>query len=150
MGQSLVKNYLHIVFSTKYRQTFIHPPYEQELHAYLGGACNDLDSPVLEVGGYTDHVHILCMLSKKLPLMTVVQKIKNNSSKWMKTKDESLKNFYWQNGYGAFSVNPKEVEIVINYIKNQHKHHKKQTFKTEYRRILNDHNVEYDEKYVWD
>jgi putative transposase len=74
MGQSLVKNYVHIVFSTKHRQKLIHPPYEQELHAYLGGICNELESPVLIVGGYTDHVHILCMLSKKIALMTLAKK----------------------------------------------------------------------------
>ena len=70
MGQSLVQNYVHIVFSTKYREALIKAPYEQELHAYLGGTCKELDCPVLIVGGYTDHVHILCMLSKKIALMT--------------------------------------------------------------------------------
>ncbi|MEZ7514241.1 IS200/IS605 family transposase [Flavobacterium frigidarium] len=150
MGQSLVQNYVHIVFSTKYREALIKPPYEQELHAYLGGTCKELDCPVLIVGGYTDHVHILCMLSKKIALMTLVQKIKANSSKWMKTKDKSLANFFWQDGYGAFSVNPKEVDVVVNYIKNQHEHHHKKDFKEEYRAILKKYNVDYDEAYVWD
>jgi putative transposase len=63
MGQSLVKNYMHIVFSTKHREPLIHPPVEAELHAYLGGICNKLDCTVIKVGGYTDHIHILCMLS---------------------------------------------------------------------------------------
>jgi putative transposase len=150
MGQSLVQNYVHIVFSTKYREALIKPPFEQELHAYLGGTCKELDCPVLIVGGYTDHVHILCMLSKKIALMTLVQKIKANSSKWMKTKDKSLANFFWQDGYGAFSVNPKEVDVVVNYIKNQHEHHSKKDFKVEYRAILKKYEVEYDERYVWD
>lgn len=150
MSQSLVQNYLHIVFSTKYRQKLIHPPYEEELHNYLGGTCKKLDSPVLQVGGYTDHIHILCMLSKKIALMTLVQKVKANSSRWMKTNDKSLANFYWQDGYGAFSVNPAEVDIVKRYIERQHEHHNKQTFKQEYRGILKKHKVEYDEQYVWD
>ena len=150
MGQSLVQNYLHIIFSTKHRQKLIYPPYEEELHAYIGGTCKKLDSPVLTVGGYTDHIHILCMLSKKIPLMTLVQKVKANSSKWMKTNDESLSNFFWQDGYGAFSVNPRQVDNVIKYIENQHEHHHKKTFKKEYRQILKEHKVEYDEKYVWD
>lgn len=126
------------------------PPYEQELHAYLGGACKELDCPVLIVGGYTDHVHILCMLSKKIALMTLVQKVKANSSKWMKTKDRSLENFFWQDGYGAFSVNPKGVDVVTNYIKNQHKHHSKKGFKEEFIGLLKKHQVDYDEAYVWD
>ncbi|MFD1615741.1 IS200/IS605 family transposase [Gelatiniphilus marinus] len=150
MGQSLVQNYIHIVFSTKYREELIYPPYEQELHAYLGGVCNELECPVLIVGGYTNHIHILCMLSKKIALMTLVQKIKAHSSKWIKTKDKSLANFFWQDGYGAFSVNPREVDVVINYIKNQHEHHSKKDFKEEYRSFLKTCNVDYDEKYVWE
>ncbi len=69
MGQSLVRNYIHIVFSTKYREALIHPPYEEELHNYLGSICNALECPVIKVGGYTDHVHILCILSKKIALI---------------------------------------------------------------------------------
>ena len=150
MGQSLVQNYIHIVFSTKYRKPLITPPYEEELHAYIGGVCKELGCPVLIVGGYTDHIHILCMLSKKMALMTLVQKIKASSSKWMKTKDKKLKNFFWQDGYGAFSVNPRQVDIVINYIKNQHEHHRKKSFKEEYRLILDKFEMDYNEIYLWD
>ena len=150
MGQSLVKNYLHIVFSTKYRAPIIHAPYEQELHAYLGGICNNLECYPIKIGGYTDHVHILCMLSKKIALMKLLEEVKSHSSKWMKTKDISLNNFYWQDGYGAFSVNPAQVNKVVAYIENQHNHHKKKDFQNEFRKYLNEYNVEYDERYVWD
>ncbi|NNE32515.1 MAG: IS200/IS605 family transposase [Winogradskyella sp.] len=150
MGQSLVQNYLHIVFSTKHRQALIHPPNEEELHAYIGGTCKELGCPVLIVGGYTDHIHILCMLSKKVALMNLIQKVKANSSRWIKTKDRSLENFFWQDGYGAFSVNPSEVEVVIKYIKNQKEHHKNKSFKDEYRQFLEKYEVDYDERYVWD
>lgn len=150
MGQSLVQNYIHIVFSTKHRQALIHPPHEQALHAYIGGICKELGCPVLIVGGYIDHIHILCMLSKKLALMTLVQKVKANSSKWIKTQDENLANFFWQDSYGAFSVNPREVDVVIAYIKNQHEHHSKKTFKKEYRQFLEKYEVDYDERYVWE
>lgn len=150
MGQSLVKNYVHIVFSTKYRQPFIRAPYEEELHSYLGGICKKLECPPIIVGGYTDHVHILCRLSQKIPLMKLLEEVKSHSSKWMKTKHESLHNFYWQNGYGAFSVNPAEVERVINYIANQHAHHGKKNFQEEYRALLRKYQMEFDERYVWD
>lgn len=116
MGQSLVKNYVHIVFSTKHREPLIHPPVEEELHRYLGGLCNKLGSPVIKVGGYHDHIHILCMLSKKIALMKLMEELKSHSSKWIKTKGAGYENFYWQDGYGAFSVNPSEVDAVINYI----------------------------------
>jgi REP element-mobilizing transposase RayT len=150
MGQSLVKNYIHIVFSTKLRAPIIHSPYNLELYSYLGGICNNLESPVLKIGGYSDHVHILCMLSKKIALMKLLEELKSHSSKWMKTKDQSLKNFYWQDGYGVFSVNPAEVETVIAYIHNQQEHHSKKTFQQEYRAFLKKYRVEYDERYVWD
>lgn len=150
MGQSLVQNYVHIIFSTKNRIPIIQPPFEKELHAYIGGVCNKLECFVLAVGGYTDHIHVLCMLSPKIPLMTLVQKIKGSSSKWIKTKDKNLENFYWQNGYGAFSVTSNLVNNVINYIKNQHQYHSKISFQNEYRGILNKFDVEYDERYVWD
>jgi len=93
MAQSLVKNYLHIVFSTKNREPLIHPPYENELHGYLGGICKSMDCQPIKVGGYTDHVHILCMLSKKIALMKLIEEVKSNSSKWIKTLDPSLQIF---------------------------------------------------------
>ena len=82
--------------------------------------------------------------------MKLVEEIKSHSSKWYKTKDASLTNFYWQDGYGAFSVNPSEVDIVIAYIDNQHEHHARKNFQDEYRAILKKYQMEYDEKYVWD
>jgi REP element-mobilizing transposase RayT len=123
---------------------------EAELHAYLGGICNKLECTVIKIGGYTDHIHILCMLSKKIALMKLMEELKSHSSKWIKTKGAGYENFYWQDGYGAFSVNPAEVDNVIRYITNQHKHHSKKIFQDEYRAILKKNNVDYDERYVWD
>ena len=91
MGQSLVQNYIHIVFSTKYRYPFIHPPVEDELHAYLGSICNRLECHSIIVGGYTDH--ILCKLSQKIALMKLVEVVKSHSSKWIKTKGDEYKGF---------------------------------------------------------
>ncbi len=150
MGQSLVNNYLHIVFSTKHRELLIHPPVEADLHSYLGGICNKLECQVLIVGGYTDHIHILCKLSKKIALMKLIEELKSHSSKWIKTQGIEYANFYWQDGYGAFSVNPAEVETVIAYIANQHQHHSKKTFQNEYRAFLIKYKVEFDERYVWE
>lgn len=150
MGRLLVKNYVHLVFVTKHRQAFIHDEIEEELFAYMGGICNRLGCTVLKVGGYRDHVHILCMLSTKIALMKLLEEVKSHSSKWIKTKGEELQDFYWQNGYGAFSVNPTDVEMVVKYIANQREHHTKTTFKNEYRKFLKKYRVEYDERYVWD
>lgn len=82
--------------------------------------------------------------------MKLVEELKSHSSKWMKTKDPSLSNFYWQDGYGAFSVNPAEVDVVVNYIARQKEHHGKKTFQAEYKAFLDTYHVKYDERYVWD
>ena len=150
MGQSLVKNYVHIVFSTKHRKPLISDPVETELHSYLGGICNKLGCQVIKVGGYTDHIHILCLLSKKITLVKLLEELKSHSSRWIKTKGGVYTNFYWQDGYGAFSVNPSEVEVVKHYIANQKEHHSKKTFQDEYKAFLKKYDVEFDERYVWD
>jgi len=150
MGQSLVKNYVHIIYSTKQRQPFIHAPVEAELHSYLGGICRKLECNPVKIGGYTDHVHILCILSKKIAVMKLLEEMKSHSSKWMKTKGPSLSDLYWQNGYGAFSVSPSHVAAVKEYIERQAEHHQHKTFQEEYREFLEEYSVEYDERYVWD
>jgi REP element-mobilizing transposase RayT len=150
MGQSLVKNYIHLVFSTKYREPLIDEAIESDLYAYLGGICNQLECQPVKIGGFTDHIHILCMLSKKTALMKLVEELKSHSSKWIKTKGETYRNFYWQGGYGAFSVNPAEMDVVVRYIENQKEHHRKKSFQEEYRAFLKKYEVEYDERYVWD
>jgi REP element-mobilizing transposase RayT len=90
------------------------------------------------------------MLSKKVAIIKLLEEVKSHSSKWIKTIDPGLQNFYWQDGYGVFSVNPAEIETVIKYISNQRAHHQKLTFQDEYRAFLKKYKVEYDERYVWD
>ena len=86
MGQSLVKNYIHIVFSTKEREPFILESIEVELHVYLGGVCKKLGCQPVKIGGFNDHVHVLCLLSKNVTLVKLVEELKSHSSKWIKTK----------------------------------------------------------------
>jgi REP element-mobilizing transposase RayT len=146
MGQSLVKNYIHIIYSTKNRQPFIQQEYEVELYKYLGGVCKAHDCTPIQVGGHLDHVHILCLLSKRMTIADLLEEVKTDSSKWMKKRAAELKNFYWQDGYGAFSVNPREVDMVTEYIQNQREHHSIKTFKDEYLAFLKKYKVEYDER----
>jgi len=150
MPQSLSKVYVHITFSTKNRQSLIDDGIKNSLFEYLGGICNGLDCYPLKVGGYHDHIHVICTLSRKIAPMTLLEELKKQSSKWIKTKGQSYSDFYWQRGYGIFSVNPTETDLVVNYIMNQAEHHQKVTFQDEYRAFLKKYNVEYDEQYVWD
>ena len=148
MPQSLVQIYVHIVFSTKNRAPhLIDSSLRGEVHMYLGGTCRNLDSPAVIVGGVEDHVHVLCHLGKTWAVSDLVRELKRESSKWLK---ERLPGFYWQNGYGAFSVDPRELDAVIAYIANQEAHHATESFQDEFRAILADFGTEYDERYVWD
>lgn len=150
MSQSLAYNYSHITFSTKDRFPFIDENIQDELFQYIGGICKNMDFKPVKIGGYHDHIHILCVLSRKVPLMKFIEEIKSHSSKWIKTKGEKYQKFYWQKGYGSFSVNPSEIDIVEKYIHNQSKHHKKKTFQEEYLAFLQKYKVQYDEKYLWE
>jgi putative transposase len=151
MSQSLAQIYLHIVFSTKHRNPFLK---DQELrsrmHAYLVGICKNLACPSLQVGGVEDHVHILCRLSKTVTVAVLLQELKRDSSKWIKTLSRDLAEFHWQGGYGAFSISPAHVEIVKGYIANQEEHHRQVSFQDEFRRLCEKYGVEIDERYVWD
>ncbi len=150
MPQSLVKNYVHLTFSTKNRLPFIDKNISKELYRYIGGICVNLECNPIIIGGYKDHIHILCLLSRKIALMKLIEEVKSHSSKWIKMKGVKYQNFYWQRGYGGFSVNPTEIQTVKDYILNQEEHHKTNTFKDEYSAFLKKYNVDYDEKYVWD
>jgi putative transposase len=142
--------YMHIVYSTKHRSKVLLPEVQSDLFAYTGGIYNNLECQPIKIGGYFDHIHILCLLSKKITLINFLQEIKASSSKWIKTQGKSFSGFHWQDGYGAFSVSPNQVQIVSNYISNQSEHHKKVIFEDEYRAFLKEYNIEYDERYLWD
>lgn len=156
MPQSLTKVWVHIIFSTKNRFAYLTNLENRErLYEYLAGACKALNCPAVTIGGVADHVHILCAVSKTLTLSKLVEELKRSSSKWLKTFAHSgfgdyMGLFYWQKGYGAFSVSKSAVEAVRNYIDNQVKHHKKITFQDEYRKLLKCYGIKYDERYVWD
>jgi REP element-mobilizing transposase RayT len=150
MSQSLVRNPIHIVFSTKHRQQIIREPVAFDLYSYVAGICKHLECLPIQVGGHLNHIHILCELSRKIALMNLVEKVKANSSHWMKTKDPSNSNFYWQSGYGAFGVALEKVEVVRRYIENQAVHHQQMSFEEEYRAAIKEQNFDIDERYLWD
>lgn len=151
MPQSLAQIFVHLVFSTKDRVPFLQEQgIRDEAHNYLGGTCKNLGCPVLRVGGVADHVHILCRLGRSIAVADLVKELKRDSSKWVKTKAASLVDFYWQNGYGAFSVSPSHVEVLREYIANQVEHHRTATFQEEFRGLLTKYGLEWDERFVWE
>lgn len=150
MSQSLSQVYIHIIFSVKRREPLILEDFQNELYAYMVSILKSLETNVLKIGGASDHIHILAVLSRKYSISKIIEEIKKSSSKWLKSKDIKLSNFYWQQGYGIFSVSQSQVENVKKYIENQKKHHQKSSYQEEFREILKKYNVSFDEKYVWD
>ena len=151
MPQSLAQVYLHIIFSTQQRQPFLlNPATRGSVHAYLAGILQNLETPASCIGGVEDHVHILCRFGRTRTISDVVRDCKRDSSKWIKSAFSDLAAFDWQNGYGTFSISSGHVEALREYITHQEHHHQRETFQEEYRRLLEKHNLEYDERYVWD
>jgi REP element-mobilizing transposase RayT len=150
MSQSLVKNLIHLVYSTKHRQPWIPKDVKEKLCAYQAGIFREWDSPALVIGGAQDHVHALFSLSKNHPLKKIVEEVKKGSSKWMKAEGSKNPEFYWQSGYAGFSVSQSKVEEVGRHIENQEAHHRTMTFQDELRELFKRHGIEYDERYVWD
>ena len=150
MPQSLFKMLAHIVFSTKNRIDLIAPEIEAGLFGYMHGICENNGAKLIIANGTANHVHLLVSLPKKIDIPELIGDIKRDSSGWIKKQDANFSNFYWQKGYGAFSIGQSQVETVVSYIKRQKEHHKKQEFKDEYRALLNKYKIDYDEQYVWD
>ena len=123
--------------------------WDAELHAYLGGILRGLEGVALCINGTEDHVHGLVSLKPKHSISDVVREVKQNSTKWVKSKF-GIYIFGWQEGFGVFSVSASQKEAVRGYIENQKEHHRIKTFQEEYRELLIKHGVSFEEKYLWD
>jgi REP element-mobilizing transposase RayT len=150
MGNTFTNLLYHLVFSTKNRKDFIQDSFRDELYSYLGGIVRGEKGKTITIGGTKDHMHILAKFPQGVTVSNMLQNIKGNSSKWLNEKGFVAYRFYWQRGYGAFTVSESMVDIVSRYIENQEIHHKKMTFKEEFLMLLKRNNIEYNEKYLWD
>ena len=153
MPQSLNKIILHLVFSTKDRMPLIDPEILPRLHAYIATVIREIEPPqsqAYRVGGTADHVHIACSLPRTITISKLLETTKKESSVWIKKQGSKHEKFYWQSGYGSFSLGPSQLDQLIRYIDNQEEHHKTVTFQDEFRALLQKYNIEFDERYVWD
>lgn len=151
MPQSLSVVYLHLVFSVKDRHPLLRDKtLRDETHAYLSGISKRLDCAPISVGGVEDHVHLLCRFGRTITQAEWVKELKRVSNLWLKEEKPGLGDFEWQGGYAAFSVSQSNLEQVKKYIENQEEHHRTISFQDELRALLRKHEMEWDEKYVWD
>jgi len=148
--QSLAKNLIHLVFSTRNREPLLAEVVREPLCAYSAGVLRDLDSSAIATNAWRDHVHVLFSLSKNRALSQVVTEVKRATSKWLKTNGAEFANFHWQAGYGAFSIGQSEVAEATAYIADQPKHHRIKSFEEELRALLKLYELEFDERYLWD
>jgi REP element-mobilizing transposase RayT len=150
MPQSLSQVLIHIVFSTKDRRPWLDGAIRPHMHAYLATVCRDCQCEAYRVGGAADHVHIAARLARTITQADFLEQIKKTSSAWIKTHGQQYGDFFWQAGYGDFSIGWSQLEDLVHYIDNQEQHHRKQTFQEEYLSLLKKYHVGFDERYLWD
>ena len=150
MPQSFTRLYAHLIFSTKERWPWLDDIARPAMHGHLAAAMREMGSPYVVVGGVADHVHLLFDMGKMLAPATLVKEVKRVSSKFAKTLGPKYEQFYWQRGYGMFSVSPTHRADVEAYIRGQEEHHRERSFQDEFRDFLIRYGIEYDERYVWD
>jgi putative transposase len=149
MTNSYTSLFAHIIFSTHHRESLLKSAWRERLFAYMGGIARENKIKAVSIGGVMDHVHMLLLIPASLPIAKAVQLVKGGSSKWLHENIITLKNFAWQEGYGAFSIGASQVSEVVAYIAGQKEHHRTKSFQEEYLSFLKEYNVEYDERYVW-
>ena len=150
MGHSFASCLFHCAFSTKGRRPMIGEDLQGRLWPFMGGIARENGAKALAIGGVEDHVHLLLSLPSTLPIAKALQLIKGGSSKWIHETFPSLRDFAWQEGYGAFSIGVSQRDGTIKYIQSQFEHHHRKTFQEEFLEFLTRHGFEYDERYLWD
>lgn len=151
MPQSLSDVLIHVVYCTKNRVPYLKSPdLREHLNGFIVGTLKEIGCASLITRSVEDHVHTLCQLSRTMSIAELVKQMKVTSSGWIKEQDPRLAEFYWQAGYGAFSVSHSNRDQVKHYIGHQEEHHQTRTYQDEFRLLLERHGIEYDERYVWD
>jgi putative transposase len=149
MANSYTSVNIHFVFSTKNRDNLIDKRMKSRLYEYLGGIAKEIKMVPLAIGGTNNHVHVLVSMPPVISPSKGIQLLKTNSSRWIHEEFPNKSGFSWQVGYSGFSVSPRQIQNVKNYINSQEEHHRLKTFEEEYVGFLKDSGIEYDEKYVW-
>ena len=150
MSQSLTNVLVHLIYSTKNRERLITDAVRDELHRYSAAIFKTCGCPAILINSVEDHVQRCSPLARTAAISDVVEEVKKSTSKWIKTKGTAFSQFYWQSGYGAFSVSQSNLDQVLKYVANQAEHHRRKTFQEEYREFLKRHGIAFDERYVWD
>jgi len=150
MSGTFTQIYIHAIFAVKGRENLLQKPWREEVFKYMSGIIKNKNQKPIIINGVSDHVHLLIGLRPTMCLSDLIRDIKNNSSKFINEQKYIRTKFYWQEGYGAFSYSHTQLQNVYDYILNQEEHHRKKTFREEYFDFLKKHEIQYDEKYLFD
>lgn len=148
MTHSYRIHFFHFVWSTKQRRPQISTDVQSRLYPYMGAIIRNHSGKLLEIGGMSDHIHLLIELSTLDKFSHFVRDLKASSSLWIHQNFLNLNDFAWQEGYGSFTVSYSALESMQKYIQNQEKHHATMSFEEEYLKLLNLHHIKYDERFV--
>lgn len=149
MATTFTSILLHCIFSTKNRAALLLPEIEDPLHRYIAGIISNHQCRQLCIGGTTNHLHILVSMSKRITIVELLEDVKKDSSKWIKTQGQPYAGFYWQNGYAALSIGASGVPALQSYIADQKQHHQQTTFEEELLAFLRKYGIPFDERYIW-
>ena len=148
MGNTYTQIHIHAVFAVQNRLSLINNRWEENLNKYITGIIDNIGHKTLQIGGMSDHIHILIGMKPTQSVSDMMKDIKGSSSSWINKNGYAMGKFQWQEGYGAFSCSKSVVQNVINYIQNQKKHHTKSTFQSEYLKMLKRAGIDYEEEYI--
>lgn len=149
MAQTVIQNLLHIVITTREQKDLIPKEHEKAILNHISQIFGRHQTHVLAIGAHLNHIHIVCNLSKVIALAYLIREAKSGSERWIIKEFQDLKDFKWQDGYAAFSLNPTEVDPLIEIVNNQHEYHKGYSFEEEYHTLLEKYNVKFNRLHLW-
>ncbi|TDH27458.1 IS200/IS605 family transposase [Segetibacter sp. 3557_3] len=141
--------HIHFVFAVKFRAAVIDQQWEDHLHKYITGIVQNNGHKMLCINTVPDHLHFIAGINPTQSISKMMELVKGDSSEFVNKEQFTARKFYWQSGFGAFSVSYSHVDRVIKYILNQKQHHQVSTFKQEYVKMLVDNQVDYNEQYIF-
>lgn len=142
--------FIHIVFAVKGRQHFIKELLREDVQRYIAGIINNKKQKLYAIYCMPDHTHILLSIKPDIAISDLIRDIKSSTTSFIKEKNFANSTFSWQEGFGAFSYSKSQAETVVEYILNQPLHHRKRTFREEYHEFLNNYEIAFDERYVFE
>ncbi|MBA3663374.1 MAG: IS200/IS605 family transposase [Bacteroidetes bacterium] len=150
MANTYSQIFYHVVFAVRNRESLIVKDIKDDLYKYITGIVTNQKQKLFIINGMPDHVHLLLNCKPNVNLSDLIREIKEHSTKFINSKKILRGKFYWQEGFGAFTVSKKDVSAVLNYIKFQEDHHTKTTFREEYLTFLKEHEIDFKAEYLFD